>query len=282
MQENLNTVAVKIGPETKLIISTSGRVKSLKRNQVLLQEILGLDIAYIPIISDTPDNKINPLNFAKAIRGLSAIGGAISKDIKEEIVPYLDKIDKLAKKVKSVNTVIREKNKLIGYNTDLYGFHQAIKNNILDKNISIKTALIYGYGGIFNVIYSILSSLGIEVYLTGRNKDKIQEKVKKFKLKPYDDKPKDLFINAALISDHPLEQAVNFLESIKQSKIVFDLNMPGDYLYDYCQTNGINYIPGTEMYYPQMYKQLELFLKDLVKKDDIPGLVKQAEKAITQ
>ncbi len=63
-------------------------------------------------------------------RGLNSIGGAISCDIKHDVIPYLDIIDESAKEVQSVNTVVRKRgtNVLVGYNTDVYGFREAITN----------------------------------------------------------------------------------------------------------------------------------------------------------
>ena len=52
------------------------------------------------------------------IRGLN-----VTIPYKETIIQYLDKLDKRAKKIGAVNTIkISEKGKLIGYNTDYFGF----------------------------------------------------------------------------------------------------------------------------------------------------------------
>jgi shikimate dehydrogenase len=268
---------MKISPSTKYILSTSGRASSIERYQRLLGEILQLDIVYLPISAYPEEKVIKAENFVQAIRGLGAIGGAISKDIKVKIIPYLDQLDNSAHKVGSVNTVIREKDVLIGYNTDTYGFEQAIREGIAQSQVQVKTALIYGYGGVFNVAYHVLTSLGIDVSVTGRRPDEISKKNQAYGLTPFDGSPKDLFVNAAPITDHPLNEAVGFLEALSGSKIVFDHHMPGSYLAVYCKENSIAYIPGTAMYYPQMYKQWALFLREYVSEDELPKLVTQAE-----
>lgn len=271
-------VLSKIGPNTKYIISTSERLSSMERYQKLLQEVLHVDIAYITINPYPNETGIDPEKFASAIRGLGAIGGAISKDIKSKIIPFLDDIDESAKKVMAVNTVIREDNKLIGYNTDAFGFEKAIKKGLKESGIKIKSALVYGYGGVFNVVFHVLSSLGIELSVTGRRNEAVNERVKDFKLKPYDGKPKDLFVNAAPVSDMPLDKTVGFLEAIRGCLSVFDHHMPGNSLRKYCEKNEVFYIPGTEMYYPQMYRQWELFLKGIARREEIPELISMAEK----
>jgi len=50
-----DVVSMMIGPHTRYIVSTSGRLSSMKRYKKLLQEILHLDIAYIPIHSNNAD-----------------------------------------------------------------------------------------------------------------------------------------------------------------------------------------------------------------------------------
>ena len=76
--------SVGITASTQYIISTSGRPSSMRRYQTLLQRLLCLDIAYIPISSPSEGGKILPDRFTMAIRGMNAIGGAISRDIKGE------------------------------------------------------------------------------------------------------------------------------------------------------------------------------------------------------
>jgi shikimate dehydrogenase len=269
---------MKITSTTKYILSTSGRASSIERYRRLLQDILQIDVAYLPISPYTEDGFIQAEHFAQAIKGLGAIGGAISKDIKAKIIPYLDALDHSAQLVGSVNTVIREKDKLIGYNTDAHGFEMAIREGIRQSQLKVKTAVIYGYGGVFNVAYHVLASLGIEVFLTGRRPEEIAKKNKEYALPPFDGYAKDLFVNATPVTDQPLELATDFMKAIRGSKLVFDHHMPGIYLAAYCKENRITYIPGTKMYYPQMYRQWALFLKDYISADQLPSLIAQTEK----
>lgn len=265
---------MKLKAGTQYIISTSGRETSIRRYERLLQDILDLNIAYLPISPIDNAEKLEALDFVNAIRGLGAIGGAISKDMKGTIVPLLDELEPLAEQVQSVNTVIRRGKRLIGYNTDAHGFREAIVNGI--EGIEIRRAVVYGYGGVFQVVYQVLSDLGIAVQVTGRRSDVALEVSKKHGLTPYDGQPCDLFVNASPVTDKPLDQAVGFLEAIQGARLVFDHEMPGQYLTDYCQEHGVKHIAGTSMYYPQMYRQWALFLDGIVAKDEIPELIKRA------
>ncbi|MEM9325121.1 MAG: shikimate dehydrogenase [Bacteroidota bacterium] len=246
----------------------------MRRYQRLLQEVLKLDIAYLPIKARDKRTTIQAEDFAHAIRGLGAIGGAISKDIKGKIIPHLDELDAFAQEVQSVNTVIRKGDRLIGHNTDAYGFELAIREGLAASHTPIDTAVVYGYGGVFQVVHYVLTRLGLKVHLTGRDAEKVAQVNEEYGLAPFSG-PCDLFVNATPVTDAPLDQATNFLEALKGARMVFDHHMPGLALAEFCQANDVHYVPGTAMYYPQMYKQWALFLEGMVTEEELPALFTQ-------
>eukprot|EP01052_Picozoa_sp_SAG31_P013910 SAG31_NODE_849_length_11529_cov_3.342257_7_plen_175_part_00 len=76
-------VRIEVGAQTRYILSTSGRPSSLERYRRLLQDILEADIAYVPISAPgAAGAPIDPQQFCWALRGLNAIGGAISRDVR--------------------------------------------------------------------------------------------------------------------------------------------------------------------------------------------------------
>jgi shikimate dehydrogenase len=82
---------------------------------------------------------------------------------KEQIIPYLDDIDDVARDVKAVNTIKffvdkQGQTKLKGYNTDIYGFETSIQPFIKDYH---KKALILGTGGASKAIKYILNKHNI-------------------------------------------------------------------------------------------------------------------------
>ena len=66
------------------------------------------------IISEVKEKKINGIN--------------VTVPFKKAVIPYLDKLSPEAEQTQSVNTIILENNVLVGYNTDIVGFIEAIKN----------------------------------------------------------------------------------------------------------------------------------------------------------
>ena len=143
---------------------------------------LGLSgkVQYSSFVSEKVDEThVNPQEFVDIIRDKNCpcLGGAISKDIKGEIIPFLDSLDDSASAVDSVNTVVNEAGHLKGYNTDYIGFRLAIESSIKEKKCS--SAIIYGYGGVTCVVSHVLQSLGIKkdkIYLSGRNLSKACER----------------------------------------------------------------------------------------------------------
>ena len=80
---------------------------------------------------------------------------------------YLDEIDDDAKNIGAVNTIkITDDNKLIGYNTDVYGFTESIKP-LLRKHH--KKALILGTGGASKAVAFALQKLDVEYKFVSRN-----------------------------------------------------------------------------------------------------------------
>jgi len=85
---------------------------------------------------------------------------------KESVMKYLDEIDDDAKKIGAVNTIkITDNNKLIGYNTDVYGFKRSIEPMLKNHH---KKALILGSGGASKAVAFALQKLDIECKFVSR------------------------------------------------------------------------------------------------------------------
>ncbi|MCE9539254.1 MAG: shikimate dehydrogenase [Bacteroidetes bacterium] len=92
---------------------------------------------------------------------------------KESIIPYLDELDETAKAVAAVNCIkiLRDegkKTRLIGYNTDVFGFRQSIKPFL---EIQHERALILGTGGASKAVAYVLKEIGIECFFVSRSKE---------------------------------------------------------------------------------------------------------------
>ena len=73
---------------------------------------------------------------------------------KKAVIPYLDNLSPVAKRLGAVNTIVRRPDgTLIGHNTDYFGFKYMLDKAGID--ISGKKALILGTGGTSLVIKSL-------------------------------------------------------------------------------------------------------------------------------
>lgn len=104
-------------------------------------ESLKLDFAYMAF--EIEDNKIKEA--IEAMRVLNVKGFNITMPYKEEAIQFLDAIDDEARIIGSVNTVLHNNGKLIGYNTDGKGFIKALEEKSVD--FKDKKIVILGSGG---------------------------------------------------------------------------------------------------------------------------------------
>ncbi len=79
---------------------------------------------------------------------------------KESIILFLNELSEEAKEIGAVNCIKINDGKLIGYNTDVYGFSQSIKP-FLDANH--ERALILGTGGASKAVAFALKKIGVEI-----------------------------------------------------------------------------------------------------------------------
>ena len=111
----------------------------------------------------------------------------VTVPFKREILNYIDTSSHEAQLTKSVNTLVKEGNKIVGYNTDQAGFEISLsENNWSPKDRNI---LILGAGGVTTSILSnfIRVNGANKVYLSNRTRKKAEE------LKNLWDRAVDLF-----------------------------------------------------------------------------------------
>lgn len=95
-------------------------------------------------------------------------GVNITIPYKEQILPFVDALTETAREVGAINTILKVNGKLIGDNTDIYGFRgplESIKEDFFESK-----ALIFGTGGASKAIIFALQQLGFEeVIMVSRN-----------------------------------------------------------------------------------------------------------------
>ncbi|MFK7947289.1 MAG: shikimate dehydrogenase [Saprospiraceae bacterium] len=86
------------------------------------------------------------------------VGINVTLPYKQQVIPFLDELDENAAAIGAVNTIKFQDGKLIGFNTDVYGFEQSLLP-IINKKYTEKTSLkslVLGTGGAAKAIFYIL------------------------------------------------------------------------------------------------------------------------------
>ncbi len=98
----------------------------------------------------------------------------VTVPFKRSVVPFLDQLTPLAKEVQSVNTIFKKDNKIVGDNTDIGGFRQALKH--INYNVKNKKVFILGAGGVVPSIITTLKRLKVaKITLSNRTKEKAED-----------------------------------------------------------------------------------------------------------
>ena len=90
----------------------------------------------------------------------------VTMPYKKAVIAYLDELTPTAKQIGAVNTIYRKAGKLIGHNTDLYGFQQMLKKSALSP--AGKKCLVLGSGGASDVAVFALQQMGANVVIISR------------------------------------------------------------------------------------------------------------------
>ena len=86
---------------------------------------------------------------------------------KKEVIPFLDELSPAAARLGAVNTIVRRDGKLIGHNTDYFGFRWLVQESGLQ--VAGKKALVLGSGGASSTAAAVLQELGATVIVISRS-----------------------------------------------------------------------------------------------------------------
>ena len=113
------------------------------------------------------------------VRASKFQGINVTVPFKNTVIPFLDQLSDTAQKTQSVNTIFKSQNKLVGDNTDVYGFSEAIK--LTNFNPVNKKILILGAGGVVPSVLLALKNMGAnQITLSNRTKKKAVNLKKSF------------------------------------------------------------------------------------------------------
>ena len=193
-------------------------------------------------------------------------GFSVTMPYKESVMAYMDYYDHLARIIGSVNTVVVEENKLIGYNTDTTGAMQALREK---TDLIGKKALVMGAGGAARAIAYGLKEFMADVFLFNRTMEKAEEIAKAFELETIDyrkiqDEEFDIIVNATPVGAMP-NTAESLLNStqIAPHAVVMDIitNPLETQLLKEAKKAGARTVSGERMLLHQAVDQFRFFFQ---------------------
>ncbi|RXP53390.1 shikimate dehydrogenase [Lutibacter sp. HS1-25] len=140
---------------------------------------------------------------------------------KEAVMRYLDEIDVDAQKIGAVNTIkITEDNRLVGFNTDFFGFQKSIQPLLKSHH---KKALILGTGGASKAVAYAFSEMNIEFKFVSR---KVTEGMLLYSmLNEQNMEDYTIIVNCTPIGTHPnIEECPNIpYQFLTDKHLLYDL-----------------------------------------------------------
>ena len=218
-----------------------------------------VDAKYDLFELDSIDEIHSLLDINPAIKGLN-----VTIPYKQAVIPLLSELNEFAFETGAVNcikvVVGNGQRRLLGYNTDVYGFKESLQNLIKDKDV--KQALILGNGGSAKAVKFVLNQLNVPFFSAVRAiKDENELLFDELTNAHY--KTVTLIINTTPLGMYPHENAFPAIDynEISEQHIVFDLiyNPAQTEFMKKCAEKGAEVKNGLEMLYLQAEKSWEIW-----------------------
>lgn len=178
---------------------------------------------------------------------------------KENVIKYLDEIDETAKIIGAVNFIKINDGKLLGFNTDAFGFEKTLLKYLSNQS---KNAVVLGNGGSAKAVRFVLEKNKIEYQIicrTPKNKDELSfNDLNVINWKDY-----TFVINTTPLGMFPevdLFPPINY-DQINQEHVLIDLiyNPETTRFLELGKSNGARIQNGLEMLVAQAEKSWEIW-----------------------
>lgn len=134
-------------------------------------DYMGLNWCYVPM-------PVQEGYLREAVEGLKAlrfVGVNVTMPFKTEVLPLLDEVAMFAESVGAVNTILLDKGRLIGYNTDGRGFYTALVRD-LGYDVKGRKVFIMGAGGASRSVTVSLALAGcVSIVIVNRSPEKSRQ-----------------------------------------------------------------------------------------------------------
>ncbi len=198
------------------------------------------------------------------IRGLKMGGASVTIPFKTAVMEFLDDMDDDAAALGAVNTIVNDRGRLTGFNTDWLGLVQAVKDRM---EIAGKTFAVLGAGGTARAAVYGLQKEGGRVFLLNRTLEKGQALAGRFgclfyPLSKIDEIYADCLINTTSVGLYPENE-----KSPVPASLLNHFEVVADVIYNPLMTRllrdaeakGCKIISGLDMFVYQGAGQIQLW-----------------------
>lgn len=213
------------------------------------------------------ENEVGEFLRKKEFAGLN-----VTIPYKQTVMEYMDQISPEATRIGAVNTVLNKNERLIGYNTDYYGFSYQIKET--GAVIKGKDAVILGTGGAAKTVVCVLSDMGAKSVRTVTSAE-----IKAGNMENYYDA--QIIVNATPVGMYPeTGKSPIDINGFKKCEAVLDLiyNPSKTKLILDAEKKGIKTANGLGMLVAQAKKACEIFTDKEIPDSEIARIKNIIEK----
>lgn len=127
-------------------------------SKIIHEKIASYRYELVPLTNDEFERFMSKRDF---------LGINVTIPYKSAVIPFLDEMDDKAKEIGAVNTIVKKSNKLIGYNTDYYGFLYTLEQNQI--KVEDQKVIVLGTGGAAKSVIAVLKTLNAKDIITVKN-----------------------------------------------------------------------------------------------------------------
>ena len=208
-------------------------------------------------------------------------GVNVTVPFKKSIIKFIDKLSEESEKTKSVNTIYKQHNEIIGHNTDIAGFELSLRN--CKFNVNKKNILILGSGGVVpSIIFALRKMNSGKITISNRTKSKAEDIKNLFNDINIIEWGKvinfDMIINATSLGLKKEDQIDIDFNNIKSSKFFYDViyNPPDTNFLKEARERGHSVENGKYMFIYQAHQAFTIWHKKM------PSIDKETIKIVNE
>lgn len=224
---------------------------------------LGIDARYEPWSTALADL---PARIA-SLRDADMLGANVTVPHKQAVMPLLDEVSEIARRIGAVNTIIPQGERLRGDNTDAYGFRRSVE--LAQSGRGMARAVILGAGGASRGVIVALQEMGVrEITIANRTPAKAAALAGEFGIANVTwagvaeaaFPTADILVNATALGWHdemPVPEAS--LDRLPAGTLVMDLTYRQTPLLRAAEARGLRILDGLGMLIHQGARAFELW-----------------------